>query len=80
MSNPIYHDDPDWYERPGETVHLHVDEHATQFTGVALPWNVSKWDSVTPRYFSEVSAITSRGKPDPSTRKHARMTLREPWE
>lgn len=38
MANPLYHDDPDWYERPGETVHLEVDQKPALFTVPALPW------------------------------------------
>lgn len=32
MANPLYHDDPGFYERPGETVHLHVDVKPLVFT------------------------------------------------
>ena len=51
MSNPIYHDDPDWYERPGETVHLTVDQHPSQFTVPILPWMEPQgaWEMVAGR-------------------------------
>lgn len=61
MANPIYHDDPEWYERPGETVHLHVDEHATQFAGIALPYKT--YHDPVPRYFGEVDRVVD---PTPS--------------
>lgn len=37
MANPIYHDDPEWYERPGETVHLHVDVKPSLFVVGNIP-------------------------------------------
>lgn len=39
MANPLYHDDPDFYERPGETVHLHVDANPAKHVVPAMPWN-----------------------------------------
>lgn len=39
MANPLYHDDPDFYERPGETVHLHVDANPARHVVPAMPWN-----------------------------------------
>jgi len=38
VSNPRYVDDPDFYERPGETVHLTVDQQPSQFRHPGLPW------------------------------------------
>jgi hypothetical protein len=38
-SNPTYHDDPDWYERPGETVHLDYTPQPSQF---AVNWGKPK--------------------------------------
>ena len=38
MANPIYHQEPEFYERPGETVHLEVDQHPSQFRMPGLPW------------------------------------------
>ena len=38
MANPIYHDDPSWYERPGETVLLHVDQKPTVFAMGGAVW------------------------------------------
>ena len=38
MANPLYHDDPDWYERPGQTVNLHVDANPAKHVVPALPW------------------------------------------
>lgn len=39
MANPIYHDDPEWYERPGETVYLEVDKRPTVFAMGGLVWS-----------------------------------------
>lgn len=58
MANPIYHDDPEWYERPGETVHLHVDEQASQFAVPALPYKA--YHDPVPRYFGEVDRVVGR--------------------
>jgi hypothetical protein len=38
MANPRYHDDPAFYERPGEVVHLHVDANPPKHVVPALPW------------------------------------------
>jgi len=38
MSNPLYADDPDFYERPGETVHLITDVNPARVVVPALPW------------------------------------------
>jgi hypothetical protein len=40
MANPIYHDDPEWYERPGETVLLAVDKKPLLFAFGDLPWQL----------------------------------------
>lgn len=37
MANPIYHDDPEWYERPGETVFLTVDQKPSLFVVGNIP-------------------------------------------
>lgn len=80
MSNPRYVDDPDFYERPGQDVPLIVDVAPTQYAGIALPWQTpGRYDTCTPRYFSEVSRIAAKGMPTPSEHR-ARMTLTEPWE
>ena len=34
----MYHDDPSWYERPGETVHLTVDANPARHVVPRLPW------------------------------------------
>ena len=36
--NPIYHDDPEWYERAGEIVDLHVQTKPTQIPLTPLPY------------------------------------------
>lgn len=36
--NPIYHDDPEWYERPGEMVELHVQRKPTLVPLTPLPY------------------------------------------
>lgn len=38
MTNPLYADDPDFYERPGEVVHLITDVNPPKITVPALPW------------------------------------------
>jgi hypothetical protein len=79
VSNPLYHDDPDFYERPGTTVPLIVDVKPSQYAGMGLPWTVGRYDHCTPRYNAEVSRIVEQGIPDPATHT-PRMTLTEPWE
>lgn len=36
--NPIYHDEPEWYERAGEIVELHVQQQPTIMAAPALPY------------------------------------------
>jgi hypothetical protein len=80
MSNPLYADDPSYYERPGQDVPLIVDVAPSQYVGIALPWQqAGRYDHCTPRYNAEVSRIVAKGIPKPQDHR-ARMTLREPWE
>lgn len=47
MANPIYHDDPAFYERPGETVLLEVDKKPTMFLVGHLPGKANDPESPT---------------------------------
>ncbi len=40
MSNPIYHQDPEFYERPGTEVPLIVDTQPLMFRMPDLPWQL----------------------------------------
>lgn len=42
MANPIYHDDPEWYERPGQEVPLIVDVKPSLFVVGEMPGRVTR--------------------------------------
>ena len=54
MTNPIYADDPDFYERPGETVHLITDVNPPKITVPALPWHD---EDIAPTTYSHFLAL-----------------------
>ena len=54
MTNPLYSDDPDFYEKPGETVHLITDVNPTRVTVPALPW---KGEEETPSREAHLAAL-----------------------
>lgn len=60
-SNPDGYDDPDWYEKPGETVLMNYRPNPSAFTVPAVPWQSDKWQDARPTYNAEVSGYTARG-------------------
>jgi hypothetical protein len=56
MPNPLYADDPAFYERPGETVDLPVLWHAKRHITPKLPWQAER-EGAERTYFPEVSRV-----------------------
>jgi hypothetical protein len=48
----LYHDDPDWYERPGQTVDIPLGPSVTasRHTNPGIPGQCGRYDAVTPDY------------------------------
>jgi hypothetical protein len=52
-SNPDGYDDPDWYEKPGETVLMNYRPHPSTITVPPLPWNADTMQARTERRLVE---------------------------